>query len=180
MKNLVGWPQPIMWPLFGFGAEVEFSMSVHGACAEAVQTVIQGLGLSGVTSANVVIRKFQHLKASDAAKLKTSAEPTVAISTHLPVSQAAASNLRDDIVYPVTVGLFAPANADLESNQARMLLWRQLIRKAFINQRLSGVDSVWTCQIPPSQPFHEAWHIGGMTDHSPMTLNFISRETRGV
>ena len=152
---------------------------VHDACAQAVQAAIRGLALDGLASANVLVRKFPHLRDTDAAKLKASALPTVVISTHMPVSQAASTNLSDDVSYPVTVSLFVPANGNLTSNQQRMLNWRETIRKHFHQKRLSGVASVWTCQIPPSPPFHEGWFIGGLKDHSPITLNFISREQRG-
>ena len=104
--------------------------------------------------------------------------PLVLVTTQLPVTTAPATNLRDDITYPVTVSLFDQSDANLTLNQSRMLVWRERIRKAFHQQRLAGVDSVWMCTIPQSQPFNEAWFIGGMKDQSPLTLNFTSRESR--
>lgn len=146
--------------------------SQHMACAVAVKEAIQALDLAGVDPDNVKVRKFPHFR-KDLDTL-----PLVLVTTHLPVTTAPATNLRDDITYPVTVSLFAQSDASQTLNHKRMLLWRETIRKTFHQKRLSGVDSVWTCNIPQSQPFNEAWFIGGMKDQSPLTLNFISRELR--
>jgi hypothetical protein len=146
--------------------------AIHVQCAEAVQAAIQALALTGIDSDNVKVRKFPHFR-KDMDTL-----PLVLVTTHLPVTTTPATNKKDDITYPVTISLFAQSDANQTSNQERMLLWRESIRKAFHQSRLTGVTSVWMCNIPQSQPFNEAWFIGGMKDQSPLTLNFISRELR--
>lgn len=145
---------------------------IHDQCARAVQSVIQGLALSGLLSASVIVRKFPHHNKD------TDPLPAIVISTHLPTQHGASTNLSDDVIYPVTVNFVSASNANNTVNQERMLAWRQAVRKAFHQKRLSGVPSVWNCNVPPSPPFDPAWFIGGMRDVSPLTLNFISREQR--
>ncbi len=152
--------------------EVVYDLAVHLQCAQAVQTAIRSLDLPDVLAANVKVRKFPHFRKD------TDTLPLVLVTTHLPVTTSPATNLRDDINYPVTISLFDQSDANQTLNQGRMLVWRERIRKHFHQSRLSGVDSVWMCNIPQSQPFSEAWFIGGMKDMSPLTLNFISRESR--
>lgn len=157
--------------------EIEYHLPIHLQCAHAVRDRIAGLLLPGFDVANLHVRKVPGIRDDDAAKLKTGSAPTIVISTHMPVAQTPATNLSDDVTYPVTVNLFAPSNAHLQRNQGRMLQWRETIRREFHQKRIS-VDRVWMCQVPPSQPFNESWFVGGMQDMSALQLNFINRELR--
>jgi hypothetical protein len=128
--------------------EITYDLSVHQQCANAAKTVIDALELPGLPTASVIVRKAPwHRPESDP-------KPAIILSTHLPSGQVAATNLRDDITYPVTVNFYSPSDGSPTLNQGRMLSWREKVRKAFHQQRLSGVDSVWQCTIPPSQPFN--------------------------
>lgn len=152
--------------------DIVYELGIHEQCALAAKTVIEGLELPGLPPASIIVRKLPHHDP------KQDPKPAVIISTHLPTQHNPATNLSDDIAYPVTVNFVSASNANKTLNQGRMLSWRERVRKAFHQKRLSGVDSVWICTIPPSPPFDPAWFNGGMRDVSPVTLNFISREQR--
>lgn len=152
--------------------EITYDLGIHEQCALAAKTVIEGLELPGLPTTSILVRKLPHHDP------KIDPKPAVVISTHLPTQHTPATNLSDDVLYPVTVNFVSASNAHNTLNQGRMISWRERVRKAFHQKRLSGVDSVWICNIPPSQPFDPAWFVGGMRDVSPLTLNFISREQR--
>ncbi len=151
---------------------ITYDLGIHEQCALAAKTVLEGLDLPGLPTTSILVRKFGHHNKD------TDPKPAIVISTHLPTQHTPTTNLSDDVLYPVTVHFISASNANNTLNQGRMISWRERARKAFHQKRLSGVDSVWTCTIPPSAPFDPAWFIGGMRDVSPLTLNFISREQR--
>lgn len=151
--------------------EIAYELGVHEQCALAAKTVIEGLDLPALPATSILVRKFPH-------HAKEDPTPAIVISTHLPTQHSPATNLSDDVMYPVTVNFVSASNANKTLNQGRMLSWRERVRRAFHQKRLSGVDSVWICNIPPSAPFDPAAFLVGMRDVSPLTLNFISREQR--
>jgi|GEM_PF-1193447 len=156
---------------------VTYDLSVHQQCANSVNTVIEGMDLPGLPSTSILVRKFPYHD------VKTDPLPCVILSTHLPVPRRAATNLSDDITYPVTVNFFSGSNANNTLHQGRMLSWRERLAAKFHQKRLSNLDAgapstVWQCEVPASAPFDPAWFMGGNRDVSPLTLNFISRELR--
>lgn len=152
--------------------EITYELSIHQQCAVAAGDEIAGLELPGLPSASILVRKFPyHNKDRDPL-------PAIIVSTHLPTRHEVVTNLSDDVMYPVTISFVSASNANKTLNQGRMLSWRETVRRAFHQKRLSGVDSVWNCTIPPSAPFDPAWFVAGMRDVSPLTLQFISREQR--
>lgn len=152
--------------------EITYDLSVHQQCANAAKTVLEGLELPGLPTTSIIVRK------ADWHRNETDPKPAIILSTHLPTQHTPATNLSDDVTYPVTVNFVSASDGSPTLNQGRMLSWRETVRKAFHQKRLSGVDSVWQCTIPPSQPFNPGQLAMGMRDVSPLTLNFISREQR--
>lgn len=142
-------------------------------CLEAVQSRIQGLALSGIANSSVVVQKVP----SD----KNIVRPAVLIgpvggeSIGLPNG----SNIRDDIGYPVFVGIVAADNQDQEANRARNLLWRQKIRMAFHAQRLPGVSLVYTCGVETRDIVAPDW-FASMRFLSAMVVRCFAREPRGI
>jgi len=94
-------------------------------------------------------------------------------------------NQKDDIGYPVTVGMFdAGENAasfDTERRD-RNLFWRQRIRQKFLHQRLSvdviGNADVYTCEFQANPIIDFAKMAQRCLWASGFTLRFWSREGR--
>ena len=130
---------------------ITHSTSIHYQCALAVKAVIEALELEAAPE--VKVRKFGDFRLESG----DTPQQLIIVSTALATSHVPATNISDDITYPVTVTLFSQSDANLTQNHQRMLMWRERIRKAFHQNRLSGVSSVWMCNIPPSPPFSAAW-----------------------
>ena len=142
-------------------------------CLLAVQSRIQGLSLSGIANGSVIVQKVP----SD----RNVTRPGVLIGPvgAEAVSLPAGSNLRDDIGYPVYVGLVAADDQDQSVNRARNLLWREKIRRAFHAQRLPGVALVFTCGVETRDIVAPDW-FASMRFVSAMVVRCFAREPRGI
>lgn len=146
-------------------------------CLTGARSRIQGLALSGVANASVVIREVpnaRYLQAGDVAL------PAVVIAPVLgeQMNPAAGTNVRDDVGYPVGVFLVAASNQNLDP-VALNYKWREQIARAFRNQKLPGVTEVWGCAVEPSAITDPgAWEKNHFV--SAMVLRFASREVRGI
>jgi hypothetical protein len=158
----------LVYQNFTTGAE-----AVMEQCLVAVQSRIQGLSLSGIANGSVVIRKVPDVK--------NVTMPAVFIAPlgSETVSLPAGSNLRDDVGYPVFVGIVANDNQDQVENRGRNLLWRQKVRRAFHAQRLTGVAEVFTCGIETRDIIAPDW-FQAMRFVSAMIVRCMSREARGI
>lgn len=156
------------------------SSAVYTLILEAVQTTIQGLDLTDIADANVQLGKVFPESPGCVPGL-----PGILL---LPVreggnSGAAGTNASDDIEYQVAVWIFAAdcpgAGINTQTqNLDRGLYWRELIRKAFINQRLSGAPTVWTCRVDHTSVTDRPAWIKDNTWIGGLILRFISRERR--
>lgn len=109
---------------------------------EAVLEQVQALDLAGVPRANIVVC---HSAAVEIARLPAARMPAVVIAPFGAETITAASNVRDDIEYPVLVAIVASLKVDAEEptdkqrlNLDQRLTWRETVRKAFSNQRLDS------------------------------------------
>ena len=93
-------------------------------CLTGTQTRIQGLSLSGIVNASVVIRKVT---------IDRYLEPTGVVLPAIVIAPLNAErmnplegvNVRDDVGYPVGVTMFDNDAQALSTNLDRLLLWRE-------------------------------------------------------
>jgi hypothetical protein len=125
-------------------------MAVQFDILEAVQTAIQGLSLSGVSSANVVLLKVATDQAPDLPGVKF---PAILIAPFgaETLTPTAGTNLRDDIEYPVLVAIVVADNRSQTTGFETYLGWRQSIRRKFHHktEAFSGVSSVFNSVVTP-------------------------------
>lgn len=114
--------------------------ALHEQCLQAVKTAIAGLSLSGLTG-GVVIQT-----APNAALV---ALPCVIVTTEGErESFTYATNLRDDVTYPVRVWI-AVRDGERETHRPTYLRWREQIARAFHHRPLAGVAEVHVCTVRP-------------------------------
>ena len=147
--------------------------AVMERCLTGVQSRIQGLSLLSIPNANIIIHK-----AAEESKVK---KPGVVISpagveTMVPT---AGTNTRDDVGYPVFVGIVAADNRDQSINRAKYLKWRQQIARAFRNQRLPGVTEIINMHVETRDIVAPSWFANNLFV-SAMVVRCISREVRGT
>lgn len=119
---------------------------------ETVRDQVQALDLPGIPRANVVIC---HSAAVEIARLPSERMPAVVIAPFGAETITAASNLRDDVEYPVVVAIVASLRIDAEQPTDKQTLhldqrltWRETIRKAFSNQRLDTTRGYTMTVVP--------------------------------
>lgn len=162
------------------------SESVYFQCLQAAQTRIRLLELRDIMPGNITAWKLPLLRAVGSAIGKKASFPCVILSTMEAeaLNAEAGTNARDEIIYPVGVTIVSevdvkPEYGHVEEGHDRHLKWREQIRKAFINQRLPGVSSIWRTNVRMRVP-QIAGLIADGLEGSAMVLEFISRETRGL
>lgn len=168
-----------LWPPFAAATAAQ-AQSVHYACLLAVQGTLKSLGLPGIASANIVVVKFPWLDRAEAAGL-VRGYPAVLVSPfgRETMFRSEGTNVRDDVTYPCLVVFIQAPDDDLQANQNRYLLWRQMTHRAFRNQNLPGVNEIITCRVEPHEiGVHEEFVKGVW--HSATVLEFVSREPRGA
>jgi hypothetical protein len=168
-----------LWPPFAT-TPVGEHQSVHYSCLQAVQSTLQELSLPGITASNIVVMKFPWLDRAEAAGLLRG-YPAVLVSPfgQETMFRSDGTNIRDDVTYPCLVVFIQAPDDDLQANQNRYLLWRQMTHRAFRNQNLPGVNEIITCRVAPREIGVQAEFVKGVW-HSATVLEFISREVRGV
>lgn len=154
--------------------------SVHYRCLTAVQARIIAASLSGMTAANVKVRKLPSDRGMDSDD-GTYSYPAVIVSSMGIENQQAGSgtNIRDDVDYPVIVSILAADNQDLYTNHEKYLKWREQINRAFRQQRLSGVTEVHRCLVQPG-PITSPAAFWNNVYHSSLVIRCFSREIRGI
>jgi hypothetical protein len=178
----------------GAAEEIVLSRSVYYAILTAVHEAVQSISFNPIANENIQVVKVLNERETVLPGL-----PGILI---LPfgaenITATAGTNERDDIGYPVAIVAFdqdrqqsrtgEPADAqegtqDQTYNFNNRLLWRQKIRKQFINQRLSlsGVNTeVNRCTVEPWDVVRaEDWLTSNIWV-SGMVFRFWTRETRG-
>ena len=151
--------------------------SVQYRVLDAVQTRLRALGLTGIASGSIIVKKLPLLRALTDNAL---ALPGVIISPTREQRPTTGTNDRDDVVYPVQVAIFSKDQQEktLAVDLTTHTLWRQQISRAFHNQRLAGVDEVVIASVEPQEVFSlSAWlqqHLVG-----GLLIRFRCREPRG-
>lgn len=147
--------------------------AVMEQCLVAVQARIQGLSLDGIASTSVKVQKV--------AEDRNVTLPAVLVAPlgGETVGPNLGSNRRDDVGYPVFVGIVAAENWNQTANRARNLLWRQRIRRAFSEQRLPGVDVVFACHVETRDIVAPDW-FAAMRLVSALVIRCMAREPRGL
>lgn len=153
--------------------------AVHYRCLTAIQSRIQSLTLTGLSSSSVIIRKLS-VDRDNTGDGGSISYPMIVISQVgiETVSPRRGSNVRDDVEYPVPINILAADNQDLVTNQARYLLWRQTIRRAFSDQVLAGVSEVYRTVAEPG-PIISPSRFWQNMYHSSLIIRCVSREARG-
>ena len=150
--------------------------SVLKSILDHVQADIQSLALADIEAGNVrVIKVFSNVEEL----LPTLPGVLIAPLDGETIHRGDGTNQRDDFGYPIAVGMFAADSDSQSENYDRNLLWRERIRRRFVNQRLSGVASVYTCMVEPRQIVDPERWLSRNLWASTLVLRFLSREVRG-
>lgn len=149
--------------------------SVFKAILDQVQADIQGLNLAGIDSGSIrVVKVFSDIEEMLPTLPGVLIGPLDAETSPPQVG----TNARDDIGYPIVVGMFAADSDDQVQNHDRNLLWRERIRRQFANRRLANVPSVYTCLLEPRTIVDPRRWLTRNLWASSLLLRFMSRETR--
>jgi len=143
--------------------------AVFKQCLDATKTQIEGLTLSGVANADIVVQKLPWDR--------NVTKPGIFIYP-VPETLAQATNASDDVGYGVMVVMVQASNQNLTSNVNRLLTWRQQISRHFRFQRLTGVSEVFQCLVIP-QPVFSPGDFLNQFDVSALLIRCMSRESRG-
>jgi hypothetical protein len=178
----------------GSPAVVELA-SVYYAILEAVETAVKAIGLQDISNDNIELIKVYNERETVLPGL-----PGVLIYPlgAENITATAGTSAKDDIGYPVAIAILdrdrqqsgtgEPAAAE-EGTQDQAfrfeekLLWREQVRKEFINQRLSlsGVtpDQTNRCTIEPQAVVNAEEWLATNIWISVLVFRFWTRESRG-
>lgn len=147
--------------------------SVHYRCMLGVQAVVNTLSLSGVNS--IKLGRFPWVREREEADV-----PIITISHPGNESFTAGTNARDDVGYPVMVGIFDRTEQDNRSELDKYLFWREKLARAMRQTvNLPGVPEVIRTIAEYGPVTVPADFVEGVV-HSPITFRFVSREPRGI
>ena len=154
--------------------------SVHYRCLLAAQARIQSLNIFDVDS--VRVRKLP-LDRGFKPDNKDFELPAVILSPMGQETMGPATNLRDDVAYPVVITLIFKHNVgrhqELEQDIEPFLKVRERLARAFRSQRLNGVPEIYMTNVEANSIYSpEAFSFGVWAGF--MTLKFVSREVRGL
>lgn len=156
------------------GNETTMTDSVLMTVLEQVKAGVQSLNLAGINAGNIHIVK---VFGSAEELLPTLPGVLIAPRETGDVAQGG-TNVRMDVGYLVVVGLFAEDGEDQSVNFDRNLRWSERIRRKFVDQRLPGAPSVFSCRLESSEIVdRKRWLSRGLWS-SVLGLRFLSRESR--
>jgi len=158
-----------------FSVVSDGSQSLHARCLAAVQSRIRSLGLSGLASENVRIRKVPVDRQLTGGQL-----PAIVLVPHRAAAPPeSGTNGQDDVAYDVLVVIWDRDNqeASISAGMDRQLAWREQISRSFRHQRLAGVPEIFNAEVEPAEELMlEAWKHDLLA--SALLLRFYSREAR--
>jgi hypothetical protein len=138
----------------------------------AAQTKIQGLNLDVLESTDVVLQKV--LVQREGTPL-----PCVILAPGPSVPQSRGTNLRDDWVRNIQVGIFAADNQDESTtNLDRYLLWQEQIEHAFVSQPLTITSTTYGHVLECSIAAHNNLDFLQWNNNLLVTAFFIQVKTR--
>jgi hypothetical protein len=141
-----------------------------------VQSTIQGLSLSGISSGNVLLLKSLNDRALQSLASTLPAIVIAPLQEEMP--RDAGLNDRDDITYNIAVAIVAADNQNQAVNYALELNWRENCRRAFHAKALGPLttESV-VCWVRPQAVIHpDAWYANLFL--SMLVVQAICREVR--
>lgn len=151
------------------------AVSTHEQIIQAAVQRIQGLNLKRIGD-NVKGGMF--IKGLS----QTSSFPIVLVMKNGNEMVEGGTNLSDDIRYPVVVMILDRIAPEDQTDDDDWTLWRQVIRKAFIMQRLAGVPTVYKTEYAGG----EVVNVDAMASVDWMKLigtlafGFVCRELRNT
>lgn len=148
--------------------------SVFGKLLEATQTALKGLALPGIADERIVT-----LSVPRATDQVFQTLPAVAIAPFGSESITAATNLSDDIGYPILIAIVDDAKNAPKLGDAMdaRFLWRQRAIDHFLRNRMAGINGLMDQTIEPNpaiDPF--AWGNGLAV--SSFVVRFLVRTRR--
>jgi hypothetical protein len=146
------------------------STSLFMLIMEAVRDKIQGLDLSGLPDNRVAVRRLPH-----------DGEVYYAGITVHPIGETygQGTNSRELPAYGVAITMVSNVDNDKDYNLDRILLWRETIRRAFVeDSSLTGCATVCTIKIEHGKVIDESILIGKNYDVSTIVARVYSLETR--
>jgi hypothetical protein len=151
--------------------------ATHNQCLIAVVARLKLIGLDGINNDDIVDKT---LPTDRGTNFQLNGTTTIVVSPPGTEGQSdgAGTNVRDDIVYPVTITILRADNQS-EVKRPQGLLWRQQINKAFRQQHLPGVPCVYRVRISPGPIVDQRAFWSGRY-HSSFILRCTSREGRGI
>lgn len=96
----------------------------------AVKTRIEGLNLTGIEDENIVVQLVADWQAGNGPDV-----PAILIAPAGAEVATMATNVSDDVMYPVGVAIISAENRDQSTHRERNLEWREQIRREFSYQR---------------------------------------------
>lgn len=121
--------------------------AVHYQCLTGIQTVIQGLALTGLSGATPLPNDRVYMR-----KLPTERQltlPCVVVSlVPMPETLEGTLNNSDDYGYPCCVTIIAANNQDLTVEEPE-LKWREQIKQAFNNKRPAALQTAVSVPLLP-------------------------------
>ena len=138
----------------------------------AAQTKIQGLSLTDLTSAQIVLQKVL-------VQREGLALPCIILAPGPSVPQSRGTNLRDDWTRHIQVGIFAADNQDESTaNLDRYLLWQEQIEQAFVSQSLTITSTTYGHVLECSIAAHNNLDFVHWRNNLLVTAFFIQIKTR--
>lgn len=148
--------------------------SVSETILTSVKSIVQGLSLDGIQSANIMAGKVPTSR-----KDLLPAFPGVLIAPYGNRTIIGGTNRSDDYSYTVLIAMLQASNTSQTENRDRAQLWSERIVRAFVKRRLSGVSQSYNCTLTSDVKFDAASFTQAMIDINVIQLAFITREARG-
>lgn len=142
--------------------------SVMKQCGDAIVTVIEGLDLTGIEDTEVTLRKLY--RDGDSIQRGVSVCP-------VPEREAPGTNVRDDYGYGFLIVMCQGTGHGMSDDIDKVTLWRQSIKRAFNNKRLTGVSECYICTFEAGDTFMPREYQGSR-DVSSFVVRCWCREPR--
>jgi hypothetical protein len=142
----------------------------HDTILSSIVTVIQGLTLTGIASANIKRRMLP--KASETLDKLPAVlvAPASGKGRRRPHTWGAVNR-----VYPIEVAIVTPVNRDFATKIADVTQWLQTIEAAFDGPRISGAATVWDVDVDVGATFDRST-LNQQYAYSSLLLNVHSHE----
>lgn len=145
---------------------------------EAIRAELQTLALPGLAAANVVVQKVPGDRSADLPAVKYPCLLIAPLGAER-LDPSAGTNLRDDVEYAVRLTILIAETGNQEERFNQFLSWREIIRRAFHNQRLA-VAGCFTVRVRPLDVVEQTVWSESNLFMSSLVLHCFAREPRGI